>query len=216
MQGETVAFTPTAYATPADYRAAFSGTETPWQSDGQDAPVAASLTVISRHIDSVLHRSFGKEETAVARVYIPRRLSSVLDVHDMSATPTVVKIDTDNDGVFTDEDALVGFEAWPFEAAYGAEPRPYYQVHLPIWATPTTAFVPGQRVEVTAKWGWAAVPEPIKEATVQLAGILRLQSPRATNRYSEDIGMVIGASRQARDIIDKLVEQYALKTVAGR
>lgn len=207
-----MAISPTAYATAAEYRTAFSATDDAWTSNGADSEILRALTVVSRHIDSRCNRFFGKQASATAQVYIARSSSPWLTVHDMSTTPTGIKIDTDEDGVYTDEDAVTGFEAWPLDAQYGAVVRPYYQIALPSWAS-VTSFAAGQRVQVTCAWGWPSVPEAIKEATIQLAGILRLQSPRATTRYAEDLGQVIGASREARDIVERLVVEYGLVAV---
>ena len=202
-----MAMTPTAYATAEEYRERFSGTSESWPSDDQDDSIDDDLEAMARWIDNYCNQTFAKEATAVARVYIARMSGSLLRVDGMAAAPTSVKIDTDNDGLFTDEDAITGFEAFPLDATYGPEAKSYRAVHLPSWASMTT-FSEGQRVQVTAQWGCPAVPLAVKTASIELTGILRLQSPRATNRYQEDIAAVIGASSEARSIVTKLLDPY--------
>ena len=205
-----MAITPTVYATAAEYRAALSGTDA-----SQDASILADLTTISRYIDSVCNRFFGADSAAVARVFTAPVNYRALIVGDMAAVPTGVLIDTDNDGSFTGETAVTGFEAWPLNAALDPEPRPYYMIGLPSWASPS-AFTAGSRVQVTAKWGWPAVPAAIKAATIHLTGILRLQSPRATVRMDE-MGSPIQMSGEAQHIVRNLLREYALVEVpSGR
>ena len=207
-----MAMTPEVYADADAYRARFSGTSETWPSDAQDDSIDEDLIAVSRWVDRHCRRTFAKEASAVARVFVAQANGPLIRVGDMAAAPTTVKIDTDNDGDFTDETAVTGFEAFPLDAAYGPEAKPYRSVNLPNWAS-ITSFIEGQRVQVTAQWGWPAVPDAVKIATIELTGILRLQSPRATNRYQEDIAAVIGASSEARSIVMKLLEPYRLDRV---
>lgn len=200
-----MAITPTLYATADEYRAVFGSQN----SLDENARVEAALAAVSDLVANECGRFFGKDDAPVARIYLPTVTSRTLFVGDLAAAPTVVKIDTDNDGDFADEEAVTGFEAWPLEAAYAAEPRPYYEVHLPSWAS-QGAFIAGQRVQVTAVRGWPAVPNGIKRATIELAGMLLMQSPRSTSRYDETIGSFVSSSREARGLIERLKQQYAL------
>jgi hypothetical protein len=63
---------------------------------------------------------------------------------------------------------------------------------------------------VIGKFGWPAVPAGIKRATIELARILRMETPRATNQYAPvaDVGSVVSVSRPAQDIVERLTEEY--------
>lgn len=217
-----------AYATAAQYRTIVAKSDA-----GSDTDVAGDLLALSRWLDKKLGRFFTKDAAAVARVFtLPGSLrtalaaaplgwaesenpwrygvySRTLSVDDLAAAPTSVKIDQNGDGLFTDETALAAtdYELWPLNAALGPEPSPYTAVVIPVWST-VGGFPAGARVQVTAQWGWPAVPEAIMRATCQITGILRLESPRATQRVSE-LGEVIGTSRQAQEIVEKLACVYA-------
>lgn len=216
------------YATAAQYRSTLDKSDA-----GDDADILLDLTAVSRWLDKKLGRFFTKDAAPVARVFtLPGSLraalaaaplgwaesenpwvhgvfSRTLSVDDLSAAPTAIKIDQDDDGLFTDETALAAtdYELWPLNAPLGPEPSPYTAIVIPQWST-VGGFPAGARVQVTAQWGWPAVPQAVVQATIHLTGILRLESPRATQRVNE-MGEVLGTSRVAQDIVEKLARVYA-------
>ena len=97
---------------------------------------------------------------------------------------------------------------WPFNAPHGPEPNPYRAIQLTSWGN-SGAFR-GHRVRVVGTFGWPAVPAAIRTATIELAAILRLQSPRATNQIQE-FDQVIAASNEAQKILHRLVAVYKPK-----
>lgn len=126
-----------------------------------------AVTDASRVIDSVCHRRFYLDGGATARVFRPSTALRV-SIDDASAV-TSVKIDRDDDGTFEqiwttadyDEEPLNGIghngvSGWPVTSI-----RAVGSLTFPYGRRPT--------VEVTATWGWTAVPDPIKRATMQLA-----------------------------------------------
>lgn len=216
------------YATAAEYRAAVTKSDT-----GDDAAITTDLTAISRYLDAKLGQFFTKDASVQTRYfYVPNarvplgsipvnwaesenpwrygNITRLLAVDSIASTSgLIVKIDRDGDGVFTDDDALAidtDFLLWPQNAALGPEPQPWTAIYIPEWST-VGGFQASKRVMVTALWGWPAVPEAIKSATIQLTGILRLESPRATSRVNE-MGDVISTSKQARDLVENLSSQY--------
>lgn len=189
------------YAQVSDYSAVFP------IAPNDDVELLRQLTVVSRYIDHETGRFFTKDAAAVARIYIPREASDTLWTEDIAVSPTSLKIDTDDDGSFADETAITGFELLPLNAARGPEVQPWHGIRLRSFASPYTVFPANTRVEVTAQWGWLAVPEAIRQATIQLTAILRLQSPRATNSIDE-MGRVIGMSSEGRGIVEDLKYTY--------
>ena len=198
-----------AYATAAEYRAHKRGSLT-----GDDTEILVVLKAMSRLIDRRTGRAttgFNVDAADVKRTFYPDPLAQdarTLDIAPLSAAPTTIKIDTDGDGVFTDETALAAtdFELLPANALLGPEARPYTQVRLTPWGT-YAGWPSKLRVEVDGRWGWAAVPGAIKLATLELAALYRLETPRATASISE-IGSTVETSGAAHAIIARLERAY--------
>lgn len=219
-----------AYATSTQYHAQITKQDT-----GSDAQIDLDLLAVSRYIDRCIGRFFTKDAAPVARVYTPpgslrQPLATPplgwaesenpyrygvwgrhLAVDDIAtATGLQIIMDDNRVGSFSGYTpwATTDYELWPLNAPFGSEARPYTSIVLPPWST--IGGIPiGVRVQVTAVYGWPAVPQAIINATVQLTAILRLESPRATSRVTE-VGEVIGVSKRAQDII------YDLKTIYGK
>lgn len=195
-----------AYATAAEYRAAIKKTDST-----VDAAILVDLKAVSRYIEAQTRRFFTQDAAAVARIYYPRQAGRRLRVDDIgSVTNLSIKRDTDRDGSYSDETAFAStdYELWPLNADKGPEPQPWDEIVLPFASTqsPFSCDIP---VQVTAIWGWPAVPPAIKRACIELTGILRLESPRASRTMNLSINEVVSTSRQAQDIVSALVQSYA-------
>ncbi len=194
-----------AYASAAEYRGRINKSDT-----AVDAAILEDLTAVSRYIEWILGgRFFTQDAAAVARVYDPPRLSdSVLYVDDVaSKSGLVLKCDQDRDGLFSDETAWTidsDFVVIPLNADKGPEPQPWTGIQLPSWSSKSWA----GRIELTAKYGWPAVPVAIKDACIQVTAILRLESPRATERVPEAIDKAVGESSLGRRLLGELVNAY--------
>jgi hypothetical protein len=197
-----------AYATAATYRALISKSDT-----GEDAEILTDLTAVSRYIERRVGRFFTTDAANVARVYRATDLSNEpksLFVDDLVSI-SHIKVDTDDDGSFADEDAWAStdYELYPLNAADGPEPAPYTRIFIPSWSTKELW---GQhRVEISGKFGWPAVPAAIERATVHLTGILRLETPRATRQVNIGVDRVEETSRQAQEILNALMNAYSNK-----
>jgi hypothetical protein len=190
-----------AYVTAAEYRAATGMVDT-----SKDAEILKDLKAVSRHIEKTMKRFFNVDSTDKTRVYYVPADSTSLWIDDLSAAPTSIKIDQDGDGVCEVTLETTDYELWPINATLDPEPRPYMKIVMTPWGD-EIVFSKGERVEVVGKFGWPAVPEAVKRATIHLASILRLESPRATTRIPE-MGDVISASPEAQHIIRQLLDQY--------
>ena len=195
-----------AYASAATYRALIDKSDT-----GEDAEILTDLTAGSRWMERKLGRCFTTDASAVKRVYQSTPYSNQpksLFIDDL-VTVTAIKADTDDDGSFTDEDAwaTTDYELLPRNAGDGPEPGPYTEVFIPPWSTKDAW---GQhRVEIEATFGWPAVPSAIERACIHMTGILRLETPRATRNVNIGAETVLETSRQAQDIISRLMNVYA-------
>lgn len=196
-----------AYATNQQYKAIIG------KSTGDnDSEIDANLVGVSRYLDRRLGRTagFNKDTTAVARRFYPTStFQKTLFVDDIASTSgLVVKIDDNQDG--TAEITLTqttDYELMPFNAAVGPETRPYDRLYLPTNRVSRTSW--DALVEITALWGWPAVPRAIIDATIQLTAILRIEGPRATSQIVQSMDTVVGASFEAQRIIDNLMRAYA-------
>lgn len=86
------------------------------------------------------------------------------------------------------------------------EGEPYRQIQATTWGS-QYRWSAAYGIEITAFWGWPAVPDAIVTATIELTAILRLESPRATNRINE-LDQVVSTSRAAQNILGELLHVY--------
>lgn len=132
-----------------------------------DALLQIALTSASRGIEDFCGRQFNTDNVAVARTFRPlgRHVVYVDDFH--TTTGLVVETDEDDDGTFERAWTSSDYELRPLNALRHGEAWPYWQIH----ALETLEFPCARRttVQVTAQWGWAAVPASVKEACLLLA-----------------------------------------------
>lgn len=197
-----------AYATAAQYRDVVGKSVT-----GDDTEILRQLTAMTRVIERECGRTFNKDAAATTRVYTPTDRDCI-EIDDLVSV-TSIKVDVGNDLTFAGDDGLTvttQYELLPLNAAAGSEPEPYTMIRRVDQAWPgyvnTVSGWLYNRVQVEGVFGWPAVPGPIVEACIQLTAILRLESPRATSRIDE-AGTVVGTSRDAQQIIERLKQQYA-------
>ena len=192
-----------AYSTAEQYRLALDPSRT---DDGNDSDILTDLKAVSRYLENKIGRFFNKDAADVARIYVAPATKTSIWIDDLSAAPTSIKVDHNLDGVYETELEATDYELWPLNAAKGPEARPYTKVCLAPWGT-LSSFYEGDRIEITGKFGWPAVPEAIQRATIQLTAIPRLETPRATQRIPE-LSEVIGASPEAQRIVYALIDGY--------
>lgn len=125
----------------------------------------------SRYIDGVTGRRFYLDGSATARLYVPNH-SPVVFVDDIgSTTGLVVKTDDDLDGDGDTTIAATDYQAGPVNAL--AEGRPLTKItYASCWTIIREGWA---SIEVTARWGWPAVPTDIKEACLVAAARLFAQ-----------------------------------------
>lgn len=190
-----------AYVTAAEYFTATGKTDT-----AKEVEITSDLIAISRYLEGKMGRFFTKDADDVERIYIPEFDAAGIWVDDMSASPSSIKIDIRNNGTYEKELSANDYELHPLNAPKGPEPHPFTRIELTPWGA-VRHFQKGERVLISAKWGWPDVPESIKRATIHLTAILRLETPRATRRIAE-LGDVMEASPDAMNIVRQLTDQY--------
>jgi hypothetical protein len=200
-----------AYATATEYKTTFGKTDT-----ADDAIILTHLTAVSRFYEREAGQFFNLDASAVARVF-RAKYPDVLWLNEDGFCPGVgeltgfeIKVDTDNDGSFADETAWAStdYELHPLNAADGPEARPWHLIRVPNWST--KSFQPGSLVQVTARYGWPAVPEAVKANVIELTGIWRSESPRGTGRLAE-LDEIVQTSPMAMSLVKKIRNDYAAK-----
>lgn len=169
------------YATTAELRAyATRSTSTV-----DDVELALAVTAASRAVDRHCNRQFGIVDTAEERLYTPtwdrRRRRWLIPIDDLM-TQTGLAVELDGT-------ALTEFTLEPRNAAAEGKPWTRIVVDDDSAVTPT-----GEEFEaaITALWGWAAVPDPVKQATL-------LQGSRFFARRESPFG-IAGSPEQGSEL----------------
>jgi hypothetical protein len=195
------------YATAAEYRARVTKTDA-----GDDTDIDEQLVAVARYIDQKLGRFFTKDAAADQVRIIHGYGGSILTVPDLSAAPETgkVKVDTTGDGVYDttlviNDDYFVG----PVNAALGPEPKPYTFLEI----DPNSALIsswPTRRrsVEITAAWGWPAVPNALREASVAICRQVRDLQESGVLASIQVIDAVVVQSRDLARLVKDLKVQY--------
>ncbi|MFF5988142.1 head-tail connector protein [Prauserella flavalba] len=133
-----------------------------------DALLTAAIKAASRGINQECGRDFQQADVATPRLYRPTSATLVI-THDLyTQDGLLVEIDTDDDGVHETTVLASAYELEPMDGVQNG------QIGWPFWRirlVDGTEFPLGRRhtVRVTAKWGWAAVPDDITQAAYVLA-----------------------------------------------
>lgn len=188
----------------------------------RQADVEADALAIARYLEARSGRYFNKDDTATIRIYDPRvdsydpdrcGYNRALMVQDIASTVGLtLEVDSALDGTYATAFNAGQYELRPLNAAVGPEAWPYTEIYLHGWSSaPRSSWYASERIRVTAIHGWPAVPTPVKRAAIRLCEILRLDGIRGT-REMNDVGVVLGASSEARGIVADLIHRYAKGT----
>lgn len=146
-----------------------------------DTEIGFAITAASRAVDHAANRQFGVT-TLEARVYTPRydkrRGRWTIEFDDVqNITGLLIDSDDDDDGVF--DKSIDDFRLIPFNAVDLS--RPYEGVVVRPESSNLPVAAEGS-VQVTALFGWTAVPSVVKQATL-------LQASRFFNRRNAPFGV---------------------------
>ena len=165
---------------------------------GDDAELEAAVTSASRSIDAHCNRRFYVDGSVSARVF-PAENPMLLKVHDFStSTGLIVKTDSTGNGTFDRTWTSADYQLEPLNGVVeGLEGWPYWVIRaiddeaFPVDPTGRA------RVQVTAKWGWAAVPDAVLQACLiqALANFKRKDAPFGVVSFDE-----FGAVRTSPDL----------------
>ncbi len=152
------------YATLAELKLRLSISDTV-----DDSKLTDALAAASRGVEKYCGRQFNKQTGATARLFYPCN-SLVSDVDDLwTSASLVVATDPADTGTWATTWTTTEYQLYPFDGVVDGETGwPFYRVNavsgklFPVWTMRPS-------VQVTAQWGWAAVPALVKEATLVAA-----------------------------------------------
>lgn len=138
-----------------------------------DAELEDAVNSASRQIDAYCGRKFYADGSTSAKVYRTRNPYQVT-VDDIStATGLVLKYDDDDDGTFEITISSSDYFLMPLNGeAFGISGLGYTSIELLTDGEhefPTIKTNNRPRIQVTANWGFAAVPEPVRQACLMLS-----------------------------------------------
>lgn len=151
------------YASPQDLKSYLS------IPDGKDdIEVTMALGSVSRAIEQFCGRQFNLETAASARVYYPDRFDFVTIDDFYTTSGFVLATDEDGDGVYETTWDSANYELQPLNGIVdGWAGWPYYKIRGIRQSFPINGCERAP-IQVTAKWGWAAVPGPVHQACLIL------------------------------------------------
>lgn len=138
---------------------------------GQDGQFEDAINTASREIDSYCARQFNKATNASAREFEPDSSTWAYVDDFYTTTDLVVKLDSSGDGSFSTTLTAAQYELHPGNGIVDGMPGwPFYKIRLLNGLTFPCSYGGRSRVlQVTAKWGWADVPAPVRAATKIMA-----------------------------------------------
>lgn len=190
------------YCTLADLKASLRITDTV-----DDTILESAIESASDMISGYAGRTFLPVGSAT-RVFAPQ--DEYITLIDDVVSVSSVKISSDADGVFDITLAGSDYELNPLNGFVdGLSGWPYTSLRA-IGNYVFPAVAGRATVQVTGSWGWAAVPRPIKQATILQASRIfkRADSPLGV-LSSPDLGFIRVGSKVDPDVA-QLVEPYRL------
>ena len=164
----------------------------------------------SRLIDGYCNRRFWQSGTAEARVFQAED-SFYCSIDDIAGTALTLKTSTQADGTFDLTWSRSDYQLEPLNGNLDGLTWSYDKIRaVGDYLVPTVNANYGEQalVQVTAIFGWPAVPEPITQATI-------IQASRIFKRYDSPLGVAgfgdLGAIRVSRFLdpdMAQLVEPY--------
>lgn len=147
-----------------------------------DAQIALAVTAASRAVDNATNRQFGLVAAPEARYYTAEydkdERRYIIEIDDlMVVTGASVVADVAGEGNY--DVSITSYDLRPANAV--SKGKPYTQ----LWVRTAGVIQPiglTDGVEVTAQWGWTAVPDTVEQATL-------LQASRFFSRREAPFGI---------------------------
>jgi len=180
-----------------------------------DTTLTTAASAASRAVQRWCGREFDTTTTgsASARVFHPRSQTLTITDDFWSTTNLVVKTETTDDATYgTTLTINTDFIVEPLNGREDGITVPYRRLRATSWLFTTTSTVPS--VQVTAAWGWASIPDDVKQAALILGARVwkRKNSPEGVLGGFQDFGAVRISSRQDPDVVNLLSDYRRAET----
>jgi hypothetical protein len=180
-----------------------------------DGQLDTVITQCSRFIDLTCGRQFGPaaNDTATTRLFDPISLYCVR-IDDAYA---VTLVETDGGaGTYTTDWASTDWQAFPLNGVGPDQQTGWPYTRIESIAGRTFTYLPNRPplVRVTAKWGWAAVPDAVALACQLLVGEVfkaAREAPFGSAGMADFGPVTIRGNRR----VDQLLAPYKTSTAAG-
>ena len=134
-----------------------------------EAGLERAVTSASRWIDRHCGRRFYADGSATARLLYPESRTLVRTPDISTTTGLVVKYDSGDDGTYETTVSSSDYQLEPLDGVReGTTGWPYDAIRL-IESVMFPVYSKRPSVQVTANWGWAAVPADVAEACLILS-----------------------------------------------
>ena len=180
-----------------------------------DTTLATAASAASRAVQRWCGREFDVTTTASAsaRVFRPRTPTLTITDDFWTTSSLVVKTDQGDDGTYESTLTInTDFIVEPLNGMEDGITVPYRRLRaiawvFPMWSTHAS-------VQVTAAWGWAAIPDDVKQAALILAARIwkRKNSPEGVLGGFQDFGPVRITARQDPDVVALLSDYRRAET----
>lgn len=176
-----------------------------------DSELTRILSGSSRAVERYCGRQFNDAGSASARVFEPID-PRVAHVDDFStAVGLVVKIDTGDNGTYDTTLDASDFTLYPLNgvSVEGITGFAYHRIQLASTATCFRPHSSRPSLEVTARWGWAAVPDAVVHGTLILA--TRVLGRRSSPHGAAVVGsgdFVFRISRQTDPDVAEMLDPF--------
>lgn len=185
------------YCTLAEVKAALRLTD-----NTDDTLLENAIEGASRRIDGYCGRFFYQTDATAITMYPFNSYNQPLP-NDASTSSITVKTDNDGDGTFeTTWTQGVDYQLEPLNA--GLRGYPYRRIVAIGGKTFPLQYVPNRPlVQVTAQWGWASVPDDVREACVLLSmrGFARLNAALGVVGFADMAVQVRAVDPDVRDLL---------------
>lgn len=160
----------------------YDGTLNSAEDDVDNIPLNLAISTASRAIDTSTSRQFGLMDSAHSMYYTPyfdsKRQRYAVAMDDLMTTSGfVVKYDSTGNGDYTETVDSSDYRLWPYNAAEKGKPW----THI-MFDVGTSVPLREAAIEATGRFGWSAVPDAIKQATL-------LQAARFFKRRDSAFGV---------------------------
>jgi hypothetical protein len=178
-----------------------------------DARLEAAIAAASRQIDGHTGRRFWQDATVVDRQFYADN-ARMCYVDDISTTSgLIVKVDDDDDGVFeTTLTVTSNYILLPLNAADMVPVHPFTEIALVDSNGAVSLPVHGSGrpgVQITARWGWPAIPDDVTKACLVQAGMLFKADDASLGAVQfADAGVALRMQNRLHPIAEALLEPY--------